>query len=175
MALIVENGTGLTSADSYVSAGDCVIYANAHGLTFTDNAAGEAALRRATGWLDATYMARWPGVRAHGRDQALQWPRTGAEDIDGNPIGDDEIPAELIDALCEAACRELATTGALSPDVVPAQIVQSASVDGAVSVTYAGKPTAADMMPIITTVDNILAPLIGRKPSAVIFGMSLRT
>lgn len=174
MVLIVEDGTGKSDAESYVSAANCEAYASSRGLTFTDNASGEAALRRATGWLDATYMARWPGVRVHGRNQALQWPRTGAEDIDGNPIGDDEIPAELIDALCEAACREFATSGALSPDVVPAQIVQSASVDGAVSVTYAGEPTAAGMLPIITAVDNILAPLIGRKPSAVIFGMSLR-
>lgn len=173
MALIVEDGTGIAGAESYVSAADCADYAETHGLTFSDDDAGDAALRRATAWLDATYLSRWPGVRAHGRNQGLQWPRTGATDIDGNAIGSTEIPQEVIDANCEAACRELANAGGLSPDVTPGGIIKSASVEGAVSVTYADT-NAAGMLPIIATIDNILAALIGLRSRAAFYGSSSR-
>lgn len=95
MPLIVEDGTGLPNADSYVSVADCQAYAAAHGLAFAgEEAALEAALRNATLYLDGEYTYR--GERATGT-QALEWPRTV---VDG-------VPREVVSACCELAVRAL--------------------------------------------------------------------
>ena len=176
--LTVEDGTGLPGADSYVSVTDCEAYATARGMTFSaspiDDA--EAALRRATAWVDGSFRARFPGRRRNGRGQALEWPRVSATDAEGNAIADDEIPVEIVHATCEAAVRELATPGALSPDVVMAQTLKAASVDGAVSVTYAGGGGVDGQRPIATVIDDILSSLIGAraKSGAAVFGQAAR-
>ena len=179
MALEVEDGTGKSNAESYSSVADCTAYAVARGLSFSASPEedAEAALRRATAWLDGTYRARFTGQRSNGRDQALQWPRTDATDAEGNDIASDEIPVEIVQATCEAAVRELATPGALSPDVVPGQVIASAAVTGAVSVTYAGGGLGVDgQRTVATVIDDILSSLIGAraKSGAAVFGEAAR-
>ena len=74
MALIVEDGTGLTDAESYISVADATTYATAHGLTAwtgTDQAK-EAALRNATQYIDTTYQFRSAKFDYY---QALEFPR----------------------------------------------------------------------------------------------------
>lgn len=63
--LIVEDGSGLANAESYVSASDAASYAADRGLTFPASPAdkAEAALRRATAYIDNTYRTRFPGQR----------------------------------------------------------------------------------------------------------------
>lgn len=168
--LIIEDGTGLAGAQAYVSAADVLMYAVARGKSFTDDTQGESAIVRATTWLDAAY--KWPGNRTHGRSQSLQWPRTGAIDADDYVIADNEIPSELVAASCEAAIREYLTPGFLTPDVVPGKVVQSARVDGAVSVTYAVRKgdDVSGQIPVITAIDGILKTLIGGKPAVSLVG-----
>lgn len=167
--LIVEDGSGLPNAESYVSVDDCGLYAAAHGLPFdvgSPETDAEAALRRATTWIDATYRDRFTGRRRNGRQQALEWPRVNATDAEGNAIANDEIPSEIIAATCEAAIRELATPGALAPDVTPGEIIKQASVTGAVSVTYASGSGVDSQLPVVTAIDNILGSLIGSRPGS---------
>lgn len=118
MTITVEDGTGLADAESYVSAADCAAYAAKRGLSFPDSPAApaESALIIATAYIDSTYRGRFPGQRVKGRNQALEWPRAYATDIGGNDIAADEVPVEIINATCEAAIRELASPGTLSPD-----------------------------------------------------------
>ncbi len=175
MALVIEDGTGKPTANSYATAASCLAYALARGKTFTDDATGEAALIRATAWLDAAYLPRWRGYRTHSRAQGLAWPRTGASDIEGNSIASDAIPSEVINACCEAAIAELATPNALSPSFVPAKGIKSASVDGAVAVTYRDGATDANAQRMaLTAVDDALATLIGVLPKPALFGESGR-
>jgi hypothetical protein len=69
--------------------------------------------------------------------------------------------------------RELATPGALSPDVVVADRVTSERV-GSLAVTYSDKTfSLADRRPILTIIDDILAPLIGPRRT-VLFGTTER-
>jgi hypothetical protein len=176
MALIVEDGTGKPNADSYASVADCAHYADLHGLTFpveSPEDAQEAALRRATTWLDATYQDRFPGRRRNGRSQSLAWPRIGAIDAEGNQIADDEVPDEIARACCEAAIRELATPGSLTPDVTPGEIIRQAAVTGAVSVTYASGGVDGQV-PVVTAIDNIMASLIGSRPGSTAVSMLAR-
>lgn len=78
-------------------------------------AAAEAAARRATAWIDATYGPRFLGAPANVA-QALEWPRFGAI-YRGEELPDDTIPQKIIDATCEAAIRELAAPNSLAPDL----------------------------------------------------------
>lgn len=166
MALVVEDGTGLAGAESYVSAADCAAYATARGLTFATGTSGEQALRRATAWIDASFGPFFRGYPLRQRAQALEWPRVGATDAIGYPIGSSEIPAELKNALCEAAIRELAESGSLAPDLDRGGAIQSMQA-GSVSITYAsGAPSATTFQAI----ENALSRLIGntRRMSGVV-------
>ena len=74
MALVVEDGTGLSTAESYISVADADTYHSDRGnalWTGTD-AVKEEALRQATEYLDATYD--WKGSISL-TTQALNWPR----------------------------------------------------------------------------------------------------
>lgn len=177
MALIVEDGSGKPDAESYVSVSDCASYATARGLMFPaePGANAEAALRRGTSWLDGVYRGSFPGRRKNGRAQALEWPRTGAVDITGEEIADGEIPQEIVQACCEAAIRELAAPGSLSPDVTPGQIEKRIKVEG-IEIEYAiGAGTVGEQRPVVSIIDDILSSLIAIRRGAVLFGSAVRS
>jgi len=163
MSLTVEDGSGLANAESYVSVSDAAAYAAARGLAFPVSpiAPAEQALRRATAWIDGKYRSRFPGSRTHSRGQALEWPRMYATDADGNEIASDEIPVEIVNATIEAAVREMASPGSLSPDVTPGKVKKSARV-GDIEVEYAvGTGNAYDQRPVVSVIDGILSSLLG--------------
>lgn len=161
--LVVEDGTGMSNADSYFTLAEINTYATGRGLTFpiTDEAKADAAVRRGTTWLDSTYGDRVNGNRKKGRAQALVWPRLGASDVYGEVIGESEIPAEWKRSAMEAAIREFASAGSLNPDVTIGKVKKSVAVEGAVSVTYADEGgVVASQQPVITLIDGLLKPLL---------------
>ena len=171
MGVNVEDGSGLPDADSYVSLEDAAEYAAARGLTFPDSPAGpaEAALIRATAAIDATYRSRFPGQRANGRAQALEWPRKYAGDAEGNPIAENEVPQEVINATCEAAVRELASPNSMMPDLERGGQIKSLQA-GSVAIEYGSNATAQTAF---TLIDGILAGLIGAGNGGL-FGQAVR-
>ena len=183
MALVVEDGTGKVDAESYVSVADAGAYAASHGLTFNVTgdpaiALAEKALRRATTWLDGQYRSQFLGYRRFGRNQRLEWPRSGAyvQAVPYGTIAQDEVPHEVVEATVEAAVRELAVPGALSPDVTPGRIQKSVRVEGAVAVEYSiGTGGAYDQRPVLTVVSGILAPVLGNDSSGGLFGKASRS
>lgn len=116
MALTIETGAGIAGAQAYADADAYIAWHLAYyGAAPTDTeAAIEAGILRSMAFLD---VQRWVGARVSGRAQALAWPRAGALDADGNEIAETEIPAEVIFAQHAFTRAELATPGALSPDV----------------------------------------------------------
>lgn len=75
MPLVVENGTGVPGADSYVSVSEADAYVAANGgagWSAANSTAKESALRRATQYVDARY--RFRGHRLN-LNQSLEWPR----------------------------------------------------------------------------------------------------
>ena len=159
MTLIVEDGSNVTGANSYVSVDDCLAYCAARGLSFgtSPTTTGEQALIRATKALDTIYGARFPGYRTNGRDQSLLWPRSEAYDAEDQTIDTDEIPQEIIDATCEFASREYDEANSILPDLDRGGDIHSIQA-GSVSITYGGNATVATTF---RTVDGILAPLLG--------------
>ena len=109
MSLIVETGTGSESSESYVTVAECSAYHTKHGGTAWDWIDDkEAALRKATQYLDSAY--KWRGVPTT-EAQALRWPRANVV-VDSYALAWDAIPANL-----KHACCELAAKGDLFADV----------------------------------------------------------
>jgi hypothetical protein len=164
MALVVETGAGAPDAESYGSVADCAAYALARGLAFPASPApaAEAALRRGTAGIDGRYRSRFSGRRRNGRAQALEWPRTGATDADGQPLPVDEIPVEIVHATFEAAIRELAKPGALAPDLTPAirtKRVKAGSVETETEYVGGGFNSATTF----SVIEGILSGLLGAR------------
>jgi hypothetical protein len=157
-----------------VAAADAYQAARANTAWTGDDMAKQAALIRASAYIDGKYQfenacGRWEslfsGVKTGGRAQTLQWPRTGATDNEGSAIPPDEVPNEIEQATYEAALREIVNPGSLSPDYVATQAIKREKV-GPLETEYAvsdGASGAASARPVITTVDEMLAPLLGCK------------
>lgn len=158
MALIVETGSGASDSESYVSVADCAAYASNRGLSFptTDVGACEAALRKGAAWIDARYGRRYPGLRQYGREQRLEWPRSGASDAGGWAIDANVVPHEVIEATCEAAIRELSDPGTLSPDLERGGAIKRLAA-GSVEIEYADSASAVTLF---RRVDEAMAGLL---------------
>jgi hypothetical protein len=190
MALIVEDGTGLANADSYVSVAAFKAYADAHGSdysAFTDLQIEQAA-RRASQFID-TYRGRFPGYRVHRRAQGLEWPRYGAYvelaesgTLDHLPyrgtiydpgydyVASTAVPVEIVNATCEAIIRELASPGSMQPDLERGGRIQSLRA-GSVEVVYAANADANTTSQII---EGILASLLTSGSGDGLFGTARR-
>lgn len=150
MALVVETGAGLETANTYAAAATVLDYCNARGLpNFAALAADaqEPCILRAMRWLEGFYRNRWRGQRAK-EDQALAWPRVNVVDQDGYSVESDEIPQEVISALCEAAEREAAGVGTLDPDLDRGGMVTQ-EVIGPISVSYHPNAPGGSQFPAI--------------------------
>lgn len=103
MALVVEDGTGLATANTYIGTADADTYhldRDHAQWGAASNAAKESALIQATQWIDGRYRSRWLGNRST-LAQALAWPRYDAYDEDGFVLSG--IPRRLQWATAEAA------------------------------------------------------------------------
>ena len=99
--MIVEDGTGKTDANSYVSvefADDYFSARGASGWGSLDTGAKEQSLIRATDYIDSVFQ--WCGKKEF-EEQALRFPRTGIRDYEGLEIKG--IPSCLKQAVCDAA------------------------------------------------------------------------
>jgi hypothetical protein len=151
--LIVEDGTGKADAESYASVAAADLYhslrRNAVWATY-GVAVKEAALRKATEWLDSEFSGLWQGWRSHAT-QALAWPRSGVV-IDGVAVAYNALPAALTRATCELSLR--AAIGPLTIDV-GAQV--TSKTVGPISVTYAH---GARQQTKYAGVENLVSPLL---------------
>jgi len=142
VSLTVEDGTGLSTADSYISTADALTYHAAMGNTAwaaATEAAQEIALRRAAQYLDTEY--RFRGTRRN-NTQALEWPRVDYEDgyrLEAWPV------VAIENAACEAALRALSDT--LRADVSTDQITEETV--GPITIKYASK-SGQTRYPVVT-------------------------
>lgn len=119
MALIVETGTGLPNADSYITIAFADTYHRNRGNTAWTGAK-EVAIRQATEYIDLTFRGLFYGVvKVDGLSgttrQALEWPRRGVYDEDtGAEVSADSVPLGVQKATAEIAL--VALTGGLYPD-----------------------------------------------------------
>lgn len=108
MALVVEDGSVVAGANTYVSEAYADSYFEARNSSewaALSTEQKEAALLYATSWVDSRYS--WPGTIVSD-SQALSWPRLGAYDVDLRSIPSTSIPSALLSAVCEAALAHIA-------------------------------------------------------------------
>ena len=107
--IIIENGTVVSGANSYVTTSELSTYADERGVSISA-AEPEDLLIKAMDYLESL---NFKGVK-YTRNQALQWPRADVY-IDGYYVNADTIPIELKEAEMQIA---LSIDAGYSPDAI---------------------------------------------------------
>lgn len=164
--LVLEDGTGVTGAQTYVTVAEADAYhAALHNTAWPAppatgedpaNAAKEAALRKAAAYLDARCLPKASGWRKKPA-QGLLFPRTGAKDYSGASIGENSIPEAYKDAQCEAALLVITGTD-LAPNTPGGPQLARKRVDALEKQWFQGD---TDAKPVFGWINTILTPLFG--------------
>ena len=116
MALIIEDGTGMSTSQAYQSAADVAAWLVARGLSSFDaltEAAQESTILLETSQVDAFLRTRVSGRRVKST-QALLWPRLGATAVGYRAISSTETPGAITRSLayrCEDRVSGAASLG----------------------------------------------------------------
>lgn len=194
MTLLVEDGSGIAGASSYIAVAGADAYFAAQ-ANATWAALGpvqkDANLVAGCRYIENTYRGKWKGYRAYEK-QGLAWPRVNSApllynqlrigwvypatsyltDLDGFPIYANTVPQRVKDAQCEAAL--LVATGFDFTQVSNA-VVKSASwtVDRVSSTdNFAGAASQRD--PKLVAIDQLLLGLILAAPGATFGNVQIR-
>lgn len=166
MPLVVEDGTGKANADSYVERSLVSDYWTARADGAFAAAASDdlrdAAIRRATQFIDAQWGDRFKGTRLV-EGQALEWPRYGVTTREGWAVSG--VPTQIVQATAELAklalAGPLAGSGAQAP--APSKSSLESLTAGSVSMSFATalKPALeVDHADKFYLVGRILRPLL---------------
>ena len=102
MALVVEDGTLVSGADSYVTLAEFKAWADKRGVTYGTDSAVTQQIYRAMDYIEGLNFI---GEKSD-ENQALQWPRDQVV-IDGYYIDSAEMPNELKVAVYESIKAEI--------------------------------------------------------------------
>lgn len=151
MALIVENGTGLADAESYITVAELKSFCTSRGysLAGSSDTVLEQRLRQAATYIDT--ILRYKGSKLSS-GQALEFPRESLTDDAGLAVAG--VPRRVKQAAGELAYKALAE--ALYQDLERGGKVVSESV-GPISTTYADDAPGGKVW---TLAHNLLAPYV---------------
>jgi hypothetical protein len=145
MTIIVEDGSIVTNANSYVSIADVTTYAENYGYlttwsgtTVTDTIR-EQSLLRAMRYIEGL---SWRGKRQT-QDQGLEFPRSELYDDSNYLLADNTVPTKVANAVCEAVILSLPdSTIDLQAPTTKDDYKTGVRVQGAVQETWftGGKP-----------------------------------
>lgn len=154
--LVLEDGTGIATANSYVTALEVTTILEVNPTSSTAWAALDAQQQDdyaiwASGWLD-DYMD-WKGYKTV-KTSGMRWPRCGVYDRDGCLIDENEIPSQLKQATAETAVwligNDAASSGGESSNLpegikrVKADVVEVEFFDDGSSDSQSG----SDLLPV---------------------------
>ena len=114
MAFTVEDGTGVTGANSYQGLTPFRDHHTDRGVitaSYTDSQV-QGALVQASDYIDKRFGKRFRGMRRK-NTQGLEWPRIDAQDNDDYPL--DGVPSQLAKATNEYALLALQFNRNLAP------------------------------------------------------------
>jgi hypothetical protein len=166
ISIIVEDGSVVESANSYITVAEARIYASNRGVTLptTDDSVA-AMLIQATDYLQAR-ECKYQGERVSA-SQVLSFPRSDVV-IFGIPLASDAIPGCLKAAQVQLAMAVNAGFELL-PNVTANSYVTKEKV-GVIETEYSD-PLQVGMSPSFGAVESLLAPLFGECSN----GFALRT
>ena len=165
--IIIEDGTVIADANSYVEEPEAGAYFSGHPdeAVWTGSSTDRHvwALIRAARYLESKFSGRWRGAAVE-YDQSLSWPRRVfyGEYLWGAGVEPWVIPQALKDAQCELALRDikLGESGGILPDLTKTAFASTESL-GPISVTY---ESGAPKLPRFPEIETILAPLLEGAP-----------
>ena len=152
MALVQEDGSVVTGANTYVTLAEYKAWADDRGITYGADAAVTQQIYRAMDYIESL---RFIGDKAN-ENQPMQWPRLGAI-IDGYEVDGNEIPNLLKLAVYEAIKVEAdgySELAALDRRTISESV-------GDISVTYADNSSSRTVTPALTkALRKLVAPAI---------------
>lgn len=141
MALVVENGSNVSGANTYVTLAEFKAWADDRGITYGNDADVTKHIYRA---MDFIERQNFQGRKAN-ETQPLQWPRTDVL-IDGYYVDATEIPKELKIALYEQINIE--HLGFSNLETIDRRTIQESIGD--ISVTYDSNSSSKTDTPALT-------------------------
>jgi len=180
MALVVEDGTGLTNANAFLSLADAKAYWDERAMAYspyTDSVL-EAAIVRATDFLSDHYV--WKGFKLKERndvdgEQSLAWPRDYVIDRNGYDINAFSVPTEIEKATAELALYEAANPQGLKPIYEPQGGVESMVRVGPITVQYDIQRSAPEgARPVLLAVWDLVWEFVSDGASSDISGLTGR-
>lgn len=158
--LIIEDGTGVSNANSYASVAECRAYAGLRGLAMpADDSAVEVLLVKGADYLE-TFESKYKGTKTQAA-YALAWPRALVFMFNAHtPLPETTIPSQLKAAQCQLASDQYGTDGTDGISLQPAgtgQQVISEKVD--VLETHYSDTHSSSVLPVLNKALGILAPL----------------
>jgi hypothetical protein len=155
MPLIVEDGSIVSGADSYISLADARALAAKYGWELpADDTAAEQALRNGAGYVGLQEPAMC-GTRVS-QSQDLAYPRKGVT-LYGFDVGADRVPSQIIRAQVIAAVEYGAGTDVRASSDGRATSLER--VEGAVTVEYFDNGNNGSSVVITAAMDS-LGPLL---------------
>lgn len=157
MALVVEDGTGKSDADSYVSLAGARAIAAGYGMTLpADDTEAEVALRNGAGYVGLQEPSMCG--RRVSASQSLAYPRQGVS-LYGFALASDVIPPQVIHAQVVAAVEYGAGTDVRASS--DGRVTESERVEGAVTVSYFNNGVTGATTTITAALDALRPLLCG--------------
>ena len=157
MAIIVEDGSIVANANSYVTRANFITYAADRGITIANTTASDVFLIKSAEHIDA-HEDNLKGTRVQ-RSQAMAFPRNDLT-IEGWYWAGNEIPRHVV--LCQYAFALDLAAGIdiLNRPQNPGLAKRSETVFGAVSVEYAIGASPNQKLSRTSTADALLYALL---------------
>lgn len=154
MTLIIEDGSIVVNANSYVTVAEARAYALARGVTLSAvDSELEADLVLSMDYLESKGSC-YKGVKTDPENQELQWPRYGAK-IDGLIFPSDSIPKYLKNAQMQLSIEKYNDVDLMPTANEPFIIKEKVSV---IETEYSEKINTS-LTPYIQSVDALLEPI----------------
>lgn len=157
MPIIVEDGSLVANANSFVDRADYIAYAASIGVVIPDDVSADAELIDAAEFI-AQHEANLKGNKVQ-RSQSAPFPRTGLV-IDGWHWGSDEIPRNVI--LCQLAFALDVHAGRdlWNREVNPNLAVKKERFEGLATVDYAISEKTGQKLSRTSKGDALLSSLL---------------
>lgn len=150
--LIVEDGSVVTGANTYVSVADVDTYLADYGKTSDawDSATADgkaSAVLRASQIMRARYGGQWRGEKTE-KTQPMQWPRKDVRDYDGDEYSNVVVPPEVRQCQMEISLLVIAGEAVINDKVAKPPQIKRETV-GPITTEFFEAAPGVDLFPWI--------------------------
>lgn len=157
IVILIEDGSGVANANSYVTVSDIKVYASNRGISLPTSDDTIAALLIDSYEFLNTYECKFAGQRSYPTQQTGAWPRTGAVMYEA------ELPPNFIPGPIKTAQMQIAIAANSGIKLFPSQTgpgVVRVKV-GPIEREFDTKSWSAADLPVLSNVELTLVPFSG--------------